>query len=552
MRKAFSQTKFIRHLARSRLIPLHRITLACREQKRTGGTLASHLRERGYLSEDDLNRALAAAMGIPYVELIPERISREAVASVPAEVLTEHLAVPIAREGEALRVALADPSDPRALAELALFARREILPAVARREAILFVLDYFFSSGGGEIARAYRLSGYEPPPDLPYARLISDITGASLVYFHLLEGWRRGIKEIHFEPASAGLRVRYRSAAGMEERALYPPIFRTICVARLKVVAGAENGDAGRKFSMTLGGTKAFLHLFFFPALGGTGALVSFENSADGGTDGSAALSAAPAWREFASAFGRDGGLYLVCGPGRGLPLQAAEAAFKRQISPRVKAIALRRDDRGEERDYTEIKAETDSDAGYSRGLQSLARQNPDAVFTDFIDGKETLAQAVRLALGGAAVVGKSELGAVADCLAFAGECGLPASLFLSALRAVLAVRPVRLLCPSCRRAEPIGDGDVRGRRFLSAQGFEKLFRPVGCPSCRGTGFQGVEWLFECVVFTPEIKEALRSRGLPAAPAAGEAFAGKAIRLRGEELLREGRIDLKEFDLLRG
>jgi len=552
MRKAFSQTKFIRHLAKSHLIPLHRITLACREQKRSGGTLASHLRERGYISEDDLNRALAAAMGIPYVELIPERIGREMVAGIPAEILTEHLAVPMAREGKALRVALADPSDPRALADLALFARREILPAVARREAILFVLDYFFSSGGGEISRAYRLPDYAPPPDLPYARLIADITGSSLVYFHLLEGWRRAVKEIHFEPSVSGLKVRYRSASGMEERALYPPIFRTICIGRLKVAAGAKEGDEGCKFSMTLGGTKVFLHLSFFSALGGLGALISFDGSAGGREGALAALTASPAYLAFTAAFGRDGGLYLVCGQGRGAPLHLAEAAFKGLISPRIKAIALRREDRGEERDYTEIKVEEDSDPGYSRGLQSLSRQNPDAVLSDFIDGKETLAQAIKLSLSGTAVVGKSDLGAAADYLSFAYDCGLPVSLLASALRAILAVRPVRLLCPACRRESAIGDEDVRGRRFLSSPGWDKLYRPVGCPACAGTGFQGTEWLSESVVFTPELKDALRTKGPREAKAAWEELTGNAILCRGEELLREGKIDLKEFDLLRG
>jgi type IV pilus assembly protein PilB len=552
MKKAFSQTKFIRHLAKSHLIPLHRITLACREQKRSGGTLASHLKERGYISEDNLNRALAASMGIPYVELIPERIGRDVVASIPAEILTEHLAVPMAREGESLRVALADPSDPRALNDLALFSRREILPAVARREAILFVLDYFFSSGGGEISRAYRLPDYTPPPDLPYARLIADITGSSMVYFHLLEGRRRGMQEIHFEPSVSGLKVRYRLAAGMEERALYPPIFRAICIARLKVVAGAGEGDEGRRFSMTLGGNKVFLHLSFFPAPGGTGALVSLEGAVGGREGDLNAITAARPYLDFTGAFGREGGLYLVCGKGRGAPLRLAETAFQGLVSPRVKAIALRRDDHGDERDYSEIAVEEDSDAGYARGLQSLARQNPDAVFIDFIDGKETLGQAVRLSLAGITVVGKSDLGAAADYLAFAFDCAIPASLIASALQAILAIHPVRLLCPSCRRAEKIGDEDIRGRRFLASPGWEKLMRPVGCAACAGTGFQGTEWLCECVVFTPELKAALRTRGHQETKAVWEALAGNPVLRRGEELLREGKIDLKEFDLLRG
>jgi hypothetical protein len=303
---------------------------------------------------------------------------------------------------------------------------------------------------------------------------------------------------------------------------------------------------------MTLGGIKAHLHFSFFPALAGTGALVSFEGSAKGDSGEIALLQSARTFSDFAAALRRGEGLFVVSGKGRGVPLLLAETVFREFVSPRLKAVALRQENHGGERDYLELAVEEDSDLGYARGLRAVARQNPDAVFLDFLDGPETLAQAVKLGLAGGAVLGKSDLGSALDFLSFALDCGLPASLLASALQAILVVRPVRLLCPDCRTEAPVGDEDRRGHRFLASPGWEKLFRSAGCAACGGTGFQGTEWLSECVVFTPERKDSLRRIKDPwGLRAEWEGMVEEGILRQAEELLRQGKIDLKGFDLLR-
>ncbi|MCX6348832.1 MAG: hypothetical protein NTV79_04940, partial [Candidatus Aureabacteria bacterium] len=88
--------------------------------------------------------------------------------------------------------------------------------------------------------------------------------------------------------------------------------------------------------------------------------------------------------------------------------------------------------------------------------------------------------------------------------------------------------------------------------RFLASPGWEKLFRSAGCAACGGTGFQGTEWLSECVVFTPERKYSLRRIKDPwGLRAEWEGMVEEGILRQAEELLRQGKIDLAEYDLLR-
>ncbi len=555
IKRGFSQKVFVRYLLKNHLVPLHRVSLALHEQKRIGGTLAGILLQRGYIGEDELNRSIAASMNIPYVELLPEKLDPELVASIPAEILTEHLAVPLFLEDDILHVAFADPTAHRALHDLALFSHRQVMPAVARKKSVLLALDYFLSPSGLGAGEDFRLNGYRPPEDFPgYEEILQDITGTSLVYVHLLEGWWKKAREVHFEPVSEGLRVRYRREDELEVRVLYPSAFREICLDRLRIAAGVLStgtGEIGRQvFSIFLGGAKRRLSLAYSSTMLGTSAVISFlEYGADMVFDWKRLKSDA-AVIKFLERAGRGTGLNVVAGRGREGADPVAETVFRELVSPRLKAVAVQSEEPLEKGEYLLIPVAEGAEVAYRRALLQAARQKPDLLYIDNLELPSILEQILHLGLAGFSLLGKSDFSRSVDFIAYLMECGIKNSLIAAALNSILALRPVRILCPDCREAAPVSAEAKKRRPHLKE--ISRVFLPRGCDSCSRTGFQGLEWLTEVTVNDNGFKDYILQSRNPWDLRRGweELKAGESIVAKGLRLLADGRIDPGQFESL--
>ena len=119
--------------------------------------------------------------------------------------------------------------------------------------------------------------------------------------------------------------------------------------------------------------------------------------------------------------------------------------------------------------------------------------------------------------------------------------------MIVAVLRVILVIRPVRLLCPYCGEEKPVARGEKRDFPFLS--GFSSLGRKNGCSRCGGSGYAGRRWLTELVALTPELKECILKAGDSwDLKQNWEEAAGDDILRQARELLREGKIDLEEYE----
>jgi hypothetical protein len=96
-----------------------------------GGELESHLLKLGHVTEDALGIALSEHCGHPYASAETLRsIDPEARDAVPREILERLGACPFALEGKVLRVAMLDPRDRAAIAEIERATGRTVEPWV--------------------------------------------------------------------------------------------------------------------------------------------------------------------------------------------------------------------------------------------------------------------------------------------------------------------------------------------------------------------------------------------------------------------------------------
>ena len=127
----------------------------------------------------------------------------------------------------------------------------------------------------------------------------------------------------------------------------------------------------------------------------------------------------------------------------------------------------------------------------------------------------ETAQIAVQAALTGHLVLSTLHTNSAAASVTRLRDMGLEDYLLTAVLRGVLAQRLVRRLCVECRRPETAAPELVRRfklKRARDEQGKVILWRPVGCPHCRGTGYRGRQAIGEFLTPDTEIERLIFRR----------------------------------------
>lgn len=112
-----------------------------RLQTSTGQRLGEIVLSRGYVAQTQLQWVLATQLGLASVRVDANSVDQELVGRFPAETLRSLLALPIARTDEGLKVAMADPTDQDAIAEIGRLAECPIKPCLTTAQNIVDVLD---------------------------------------------------------------------------------------------------------------------------------------------------------------------------------------------------------------------------------------------------------------------------------------------------------------------------------------------------------------------------------------------------------------------------
>ena len=129
---------------------------ALTRQKEQQGLLGHHLVGLGYVTEEEIALALTAQYGFPYLPLQHYEIDERVTLLIPEAMARQHGVVPIDRIGQALTVAMADPSNALVIEELEQVTQCTVQAFVSTPSDIRHAID-----------RAYRRAGQRPPEAPP-------------------------------------------------------------------------------------------------------------------------------------------------------------------------------------------------------------------------------------------------------------------------------------------------------------------------------------------------------------------------------------------------
>jgi len=146
----------------------------------------------------------------------------------------------------------------------------------------------------------------------------------------------------------------------------------------------------------------------------------------------------------------------------------------------------------------------------FASGLRAILRQDPDTILVGEIRDVETARIAVQAALTGHFVMSSLHATDASSALHRFLDMGIENYLLASALTGVVGQRLLRKNCPRCTEAyEPNVQEFAFLTRVMGSNVSGGYLHGTGCNFCRGTGFMERVGVYEVLVVTEEIREAM-------------------------------------------
>ena len=203
--------------------------LARQQESGVRRKLGDILVEHGFIDEPQLVEILASQLGFPFVVPQYQLIDLDLLRQMPPKLFSRNCFLPVEKQVGKIVVAFADPLDreDREVAER-IFGR-QLLPAIASRQALR------------EAAELHR-RGIQRTP----APAADDTTVIGLVNSLLDEAMQQGVSDIHLEPLKDRLRVRFRRDGVLLIHREFGLELAAPITTRLKVMAEADIAERRR------------------------------------------------------------------------------------------------------------------------------------------------------------------------------------------------------------------------------------------------------------------------------------------------------------------
>jgi general secretion pathway protein E len=145
----------------------------------------------------------------------------------------------------------------------------------------------------------------------------------------------------------------------------------------------------------------------------------------------------------------------------------------------------------------------------FARSLRSILRQDPDIIMIGEMRDTETAQIAVQSALTGHLVLSTLHTNTAAAAVTRLEDMGVERYLITSAVNGVLAQRLLRKLCLDCREPAVLDQQtlDESGLRRFMTPGETTIYRGVGCPNCKGSGYRGRTSIHEIFIMDADMQE---------------------------------------------
>lgn len=492
------------------------LRIALLEQMKTNQPVGKLLVALGFVTEATLRDALSESLGKQSIDLSNAIIDPSALALVPHELAKRHNMLPLDydEEHQRLTIAIADINDIVALDRIRSLAKTalEIDALLAGETEVARAIDqaygYELSIDGilheietGEIDfRGLQSSSDEYSQ--PVVRLIDSI---------LTDAVKRDASDIHFEPESGFLRIRYRIDGMLRQiRSLHQSYWPAMAV-RVKVMSGMNIAETRApqdgRITLTIRGRQIDFRVSAQPTIHGENIVLRILDRQKGLVPLEGLGLTEHQLDTLKLMIARPEGIILLTGPTGSGKTTTLYSILNHINSEGLNIMTL---EDPVEYPMPLVRQTSVAEAAkldFANGIRSMMRQDPDVILVGEIRDAETAEMAFRAAMTGHQVYStlhtNSAIGAVPRLL----DIGVLPDIMAGNVIGVVAQRLVRRLCPHCKTPYQAGEHEARLLGSPLDAPRPIVFRPCGCERCDFQGYRGRLAIMEILRMNGDLDE---------------------------------------------
>jgi general secretion pathway protein E len=528
-------------------------------QKSYGGRLGGILLRFGALSEDRLLLVLSRQLGIPIVAPDQIPIDSASFASAiersgyPAEWWIDQEALPWLDDTGALHCVARDPlgtSLQEFVAEA--FAEVSVFWYLSANQDLDRALD--------SLTRAVRTTGTRFLDEVSHLReLAEEAPVVELVQSLLSQSFNERASDLHVEPEERSFHVRFRIDGVLQNRLTLPRERFDAIASRIKLISGMDIAERrlpqDGRLSVRIGGEEVDVRVSALPGTWGESLVLRLLPKRRANFRLSSLGMAPDDLARFRAVALEPHGITLVTGPtgsGKSTTLYATLEEINDGAS---KIVTVEEPVEYNIQGVTQVHAQAEIGYTFARALRAILRQDPDRIMIGEIRDLETAEIAVQAALTGHMVFSTLHTNDAVSSFTRLIDMGIEPFLVASSVRAVMAQRLVRRLCPVCSAHDAAPDEFatelLRDARFTAEiAGPENWRKPVGCSACFGTGYKGRLGIYELVMVTADLHDGILHRA-PSSEIAAVARSHGYRTLREDGLVKARRGETSIEEVLR-
>jgi len=526
--KSLALGGIVRRLTHDGILTDDKASAALAAAQKEKQSVVRYLVSNQLVSGHEAANAAMQEFGIPLFDL--ETLDADSMPGnvVDTRLVEKHHALPLYKRGNRLYVGVSDPTNMVALDEFKFATGLTTEPVIVEEDKLNRRIDQVLSQAemgsvaedldedlenldvssddderGDEVDRA-------DVDDTPVVRYVNKV---------LLDAINRGASDIHLEPYEKFVRVRYRIDGVLQEIAKPPLAMAPRLIARLKVMSRMDISERrvpqDGRIKMKLSRTRAIdFRVNTCPTLFGEKVVLRIldPSSAQMGID---QLGYEEDQKQlYTEALRKPYGMILVTGP----------TGSGKTVSLYTGLNILNTEDRNisTAEDPAEInlaginQVNVNNKVGltFAEALRSFLRQDPDVIMVGEIRDLETANIAIKAAQTGHLVLSTLHTNDAPQTLSRMMNMGVAPFNIATAVTLIIAQRLGRRLCKQCKALDDVP------REALLEEGFSgdevdnlKLYKPVGCDQCNGSGYKGRVGIYQVMPVTDAIGRIIMEGG---------------------------------------
>jgi type IV pilus assembly protein PilB len=506
------------------------------KQKKEGKRFLNLIIDEKMVTDQDLVVCMGRVLNTPPVNLNRVGVDKDLSDLVPKEMMVNHKVVPVARLGNKLYLAMADPLNVLAKDDIKRITKLDVAPMIAPEVDIRKKIEAIESGKGvtlseivGNVEKeeevANEAEGLEVAKEAQdEAADLSSMEASSgeapvikLANIILVQAIKDRASDIHIEPFEKSVKLRYRIDGALMEQSAIPKSMQVPLTSRIKIMSNLDIAERrlpqDGRMRVKVGGRDIDLRVSFLPVVHGEKCVMRVLDKSNLSASMDKLGMDDDTYRRLKTAVDAPHGLILVTGPTGSGKTTTLYSCLNELNCPDYNIVTVEDPVEFQIPGINQVPVKKEIGLTFAAALRSILRQDPDIVMIGEIRDEETAEIAVEAALTGHQVLSTMHCNDAPGAIARLDDMGIAPFLISSAVILSCAQRLMRRICNSCKEevsypAKMFQDLQIETNFFKDA----KLFRGRGCERCKNTGYAGRAAIIEIMTVSDEIRKLVIKR----------------------------------------